>query len=123
LLLERFLTNAACGWHRQCEKETAGGQPIRFDENMTARVMGDLGGGRFGLEFHHSGDFNEQLEALGELPLPLYHSNSAYGNLDWERYQTVYAASSGAIAAPTADFILLPRCSRRCKQEESTELY
>ena len=39
---------------------------------MTARVIGDLGGGRFGLEFHHSGDFDQQLEALGELPLPHY---------------------------------------------------
>jgi S-adenosylmethionine:tRNA ribosyltransferase-isomerase len=71
--------------------------------------MGDLGGGRFGLEFHHSGDFNEQLEALGELPLPHYITRfRRTANLDWERYQTVYAANPGAIAAPTAGFHFTP---------------
>ena len=106
LLLERFpdkrslwmaIVNAA--------KKPPVGIQIRFNENMTARVIGDLGGGRFGLEFHHLGDFNEQLEALGELPLPHYITRIRQpSDLDWERYQTVYADSSGAIAAPTAGF-------------------
>jgi S-adenosylmethionine:tRNA ribosyltransferase-isomerase len=106
LLLERFpdkrtlwiaIVNAA--------KKPAVGSQIRLSENMTARVIGDLGGGRFGLEFHHSGVFEEQLEALGELPLPHYISRSRpTTDFDWERYQTVYAANPGAIAAPTAGF-------------------
>jgi len=76
---------------------------------MTARVIGDLGGGRFGLEFHHSGEFDEQLEALGELPLPHYITRTRdTADLDWERYQTVYAANPGAIAAPTAGFHFTP---------------
>src|SRR5262245_25998976 len=110
LLLERFpgkrslwiaIVNAA--------KKPAVGSQIRFNENMTARVIGDLGGGRFGLEFHHSGEFDEQLEALGELPLPHYITRTRHmADLDWERYQTVYAATSGAIAAPTAGFHFTP---------------
>jgi len=110
LLLERFpdkrtlwiaIVNAA--------KKPAVGSQIRFSENMTARVIGDLGGGRFGLEFHHSGEFEEQLEALGELPLPHYITRTRdTANLDWERYQTVYAANPGAIAAPTAGFHFTP---------------
>ena len=110
LLLERFpdkrslwiaIVNAA--------KRPAVGSQIRFNENMTARVIGDLGGGRFGLEFHHPGDFDDQLRALGELPLPHYITRTRdTANLDWDRYQTVYAANSGAIAAPTAGFHFTP---------------
>jgi S-adenosylmethionine:tRNA ribosyltransferase-isomerase len=91
-------------------KKPAVGSQIRFNENMTAQIIGDLGGGRLGLEFHHhSGDFNEQLEALGEPPLPHYITRARHtAELDWERYQTVYAANPGAIAAPTAGFHFTP---------------
>ena len=41
------------------------------------------------------------LEAHGQVPLPPYIERSADAN-DEERYQTVYAASPGAVAAPTA---------------------
>ena len=110
LLLERFPDKRSL-WIAivNATKKPAVGSQIRFNENMTALVMGDLGGGRFGLEFHHSGDFNEQLEALGELPLPHYITRiRRTANLDGERYQTVYAANPGAIAAPTAGFHFTP---------------
>ncbi|MDK2124011.1 tRNA preQ1(34) S-adenosylmethionine ribosyltransferase-isomerase QueA [Parachitinimonas caeni] len=41
------------------------------------------------------------LEAIGKLPLPPYISHNPTGD-DAERYQTVYANESGAVAAPTA---------------------
>ncbi|MGB7949248.1 MAG: tRNA preQ1(34) S-adenosylmethionine ribosyltransferase-isomerase QueA [Candidatus Binatia bacterium] len=85
------------------------GSRIVFSHNMFAQVMGDLGRGRFGLEFHHSGDFNEQLQQLGEPPLPHYITRTRpTGEADWERYQTVYASHRGAIAAPTAGFHFTP---------------
>jgi S-adenosylmethionine:tRNA ribosyltransferase-isomerase len=85
------------------------GSQIRFNGEVTAEVMGDLGRGRFGLEFHHPGDFNEQLQALGEPPLPHYITRTRRtAELDWERYQNVYAANPGAIAAPTAGFHFTP---------------
>jgi len=81
------------------------GSRIRFGQNLIAEVIGDMGQGRFGLEFHHAGDFNEHLRALGEPPLPPYiRRNREVDFADWERYQTVYAANPGAIAAPTAGF-------------------
>jgi S-adenosylmethionine:tRNA ribosyltransferase-isomerase len=43
----------------------------------------------------------ELLERLGSLPLPPYISHPP-SSADEERYQTVYAANSGAVAAPTA---------------------
>ena len=36
------------------------GSWLRFAAGMTAEVLGDLGRGRFGLEFHHDGDFTAQ---------------------------------------------------------------
>ncbi len=104
LLLERFPGKRSL-WIAIVKgtKKPALGSQIRFKEEMTAQVIGDLGGGRFGLEFHHSGDFNARLEALGELPLPHYITRMRdAADLDVERYQTVYAQHPGAIAAPTA---------------------
>lgn len=109
LLLERFpderslwiaIINAA-------KKPRVGSQ--LFFGDMTAEVIGDLGRGRFGLEFHHEGNFAEKLATLGEPPLPGYvQRNRKAQALDWERYQTVYAAHPGAIAAPTAGFHFTP---------------
>lgn len=51
----------------------------------------------------------EQLRIFGEPPLPRYIArNRQTARLDGERYQTVYAAHSGAIAAPTAGFHFTP---------------
>lgn len=81
------------------------GSWLRFSDALGAEVIGDLGAGRFGLEFHHSGDFSAHLEAVGEAPLPPYvRRQRAASAMDRERYQTVYAAHPGAIAAPTAGF-------------------
>ncbi len=43
----------------------------------------------------------ETLQTYGEIPLPPYIARKPSGS-DLERYQTVYAKSAGAVAAPTA---------------------
>jgi S-adenosylmethionine:tRNA ribosyltransferase-isomerase len=53
----------------------------------------------FELEFEKPVD--EVLEAVGEVPLPPYIRHAPAPE-DAERYQTVYARSPGAVAAPTA---------------------
>jgi len=81
------------------------GSRILFGDDLAAEVIGDMQRGRFGLEFCHAGEFNDQLKALGEPPLPRYIRRHRTTNaLDWDRYQTVYAAHPGAVAAPTAGF-------------------
>ena len=105
LLMERFTEAGRSLWIAivAATKKPRVGSWLYFGERMTAQVIGDLGRGRFGLEFHHEGDFNDQLENLGEPPLPPYvRRKRASETSDWERYQTVYAARTGAIAAPTA---------------------
>lgn len=104
LLLERFPGERSL-WIAIVKgtKKPAVGSQIRFKEGITAQVMGDLRGGRFGLEFHGAGDFDERLKGLGELPLPPYITRIRdAANSDFESYQTVYARHPGAIAAPTA---------------------
>jgi S-adenosylmethionine:tRNA ribosyltransferase-isomerase len=46
-------------------------------------------------------DFQRELMRLGNTPLPKYIEREAEA-LDRERYQTIYAKESGAVAAPTA---------------------
>jgi S-adenosylmethionine:tRNA ribosyltransferase-isomerase len=55
----------------------------------------------FDLRFHGTGPLVDWLERHGEVPLPPYIAHVA-GAQDVERYQTVYAAVPGAVAAPTA---------------------
>ena len=81
------------------------GGRILFAGGFFAEVVGDLGKGRYGLRFHHPGNFMEWLETLGEPPLPPYIQRTrAVASMDSERYQTVYATHPGAVAAPTAGF-------------------
>jgi S-adenosylmethionine:tRNA ribosyltransferase-isomerase len=81
------------------------GSRLLFGNGVAAQVIGDMGAGRFGLEFEHAGEFVDVLEAIGEPPLPPYvRRRREAAALDRERYQTVYAANPGAIAAPTAGF-------------------
>ncbi|MGE5336302.1 MAG: tRNA preQ1(34) S-adenosylmethionine ribosyltransferase-isomerase QueA [Gemmatimonadota bacterium] len=65
---------------------------------VTARVCG-RNDDFFDLEFDH--DIRAVLDRLGHVPLPPYiaHMDNA---TDEARYQTVYARSPGAVAAPTA---------------------
>lgn len=111
LLLERFSENGRSLWTAIVDagKKPRVGGWFHFGEAMRAEVIGDLGRGRFALEFHHDGDFGAQLERLGEPPLPPYvERRRRVQELDRERYQTVYAAQCGAIAAPTAGFHFTP---------------
>ena len=111
LLIERFPDDSRSLWIAMADaaKKPQVGSLLRFGANMTAEVIGDLGRGRFGLEFHHEGDFDDQLDVLGEPPLPPYVRRSRDSeSLDRERYQTVYAVNRGAVAAPTAGFHFTP---------------
>ena len=107
LLLERFSESKRTLWLALIDagKKPRVGSELHFSEGLTAEVLGDLGRGRVGLEFHHACNFDDQLQSLGEPPLPPYvRRGRAVEALDHDRYQTVYACHSGAVAAPTAGF-------------------
>jgi len=106
LLLEPFAAKSNC-WTAIVDsaKKPKLGTLISFGNDLNARVLGDLGRSRFALEFDSHTDFAAQLALVGEPPVPPYVSRIRGSvALDWDRYQTVYAAHAGAVAAPTAGF-------------------
>ena len=73
-----------------------------FFEGLSCQVERDLGEGEKIVCFDRSGpDFLQALEAIGQVPLPPYLHRAAEAS-DKERYQTIYASTPGAVAAPTA---------------------
>ncbi len=77
------------------------GQTIRLDDGMTAKVLSRQDEQSWLICFDDSQDFNNWLQQCGQMPIPPYLNRPAE-ELDRQRYQTVYAAESGAVAAPTA---------------------
>ena len=74
---------------------------ITLAPSLSAAVEQVLDGGRVVLHFETEQDLFEQLEGVGQTPLPPYIKRDASSD-DRARYQTVYARKRGAIAAPTA---------------------
>lgn len=56
------------------------------------------------------------LECYGSIPLPPYIQHGHANTADRERYQTVYAESPGAVAAPTAGLHFTPELLARCQE-------
>ncbi|MBK8131661.1 MAG: tRNA preQ1(34) S-adenosylmethionine ribosyltransferase-isomerase QueA [Gammaproteobacteria bacterium] len=84
----------------RASKAPRAGSRIHFARGVAAQVRGrrdDL----FELCFEGTVPVVEILEAIGEIPLPPYLGRPATA-ADRERYQTLYARESGAVAAPTA---------------------
>ncbi|HBC42712.1 MAG TPA: tRNA preQ1(34) S-adenosylmethionine ribosyltransferase-isomerase QueA [Pseudanabaena sp.] len=78
------------------------GSTIIFAENVKATVEGiDTTTRARELQFHipADADLDKIIDQLGQIPLPPYVTDS---HTEPERYQTIYAEISGAIAAPTA---------------------
>jgi S-adenosylmethionine:tRNA ribosyltransferase-isomerase len=94
------------------------GQRITFgDGRLRAEVVDEHADGRRSVRFECDGDFRALVEEFGRMPLPPYIKRAqleeggegADAAGDRERYQTVYAGRSGAVAAPTAGLHFTPR--------------
>ena len=101
-LVERVLPGHEVLAHLRASKSPRAGSLIRFaDGAFEAQVLGRGGPdeGLFHLRF--PADPLALLDAHGHVPLPPYitHADAAE---DADRYQTVFARSPGAVAAPTA---------------------
>lgn len=100
ILLERILGERDCLAQIRASKSPRPGCFIELDAGYRLRVesrQDDL----FGLSLSGDDTLLNMFESIGHMPLPPYiqrPDNAA----DQERYQTVYAEKSGAVAAPTA---------------------
>lgn len=85
-------------------KRLAAGDLLSFGEGFAARVTGKGEAGEVALAFDCGGRrFEEALAEYGRMPLPPYiAARRPADTRDTDDYQTIFAARSGAVAAPTA---------------------
>ena len=100
-LVERVLPGHEVLAHVRASKSPKPGSRIRFAEAFDAEVLGRAGpdGALFHLRF--PADPFALLHTHGHVPLPPYITHADTPD-DEARYQTVFAARPGAVAAPTA---------------------
>jgi S-adenosylmethionine:tRNA ribosyltransferase-isomerase len=99
---------------RPARRLQAGARASFGGGRLQAEVLTTHADGRRTVRFECVEDFHALLEECGRTPLPPYiKRDAAQANdaqaADRERYQTVYARTRGAIAAPTAGLHFTPR--------------
>ncbi len=100
ILIERITDDFHAIAHVKASKSPKPDTIIQLDENFECMVLArkdDL----FELEFKGNATIDEVLQQIGHIPLPPYIERED-DKADEERYQTVFAQSPGAVAAPTA---------------------
>lgn len=117
--VELLLTQPqATGWKalwKASRRPRAGELLLPENESASAiRVLGDASEREIIVEL--PGDGIEYLEQHGHLPLPPYIRRSD-NTQDAQRYQTVYARTPGAIAAPTAGLHFTPKLLQKLRDK------
>ena len=84
----------------KASKRPKPGSRLIFDGQMSAKVAA-VNGATCKLDFSDCDDLHHLFDSVGHMPLPPYIRRQD-DKLDQTRYQTVYADSKGAVAAPTA---------------------
>jgi len=100
VLVERVEDDRRVLAHIKASKSPCEGSLLLFDNGVEATV-GLRVGEFYRLEFSGNRTVTSVLESQGHVPLPPYIERQDVEE-DRERYQTVYARSPGAVAAPTA---------------------
>jgi S-adenosylmethionine:tRNA ribosyltransferase-isomerase len=100
-LVERVLCGNEALAHLRASKSPRPGSVIRFADAFEAEVLGRAGPDGELFHLRLPSDPLALLEAHGHVPLPPYIAHADEPQ-DEQRYQTVFAARPGAVAAPTA---------------------
>ncbi|HMO44921.1 MAG TPA: tRNA preQ1(34) S-adenosylmethionine ribosyltransferase-isomerase QueA [Rubrivivax sp.] len=100
-LVERVLPGFEVLAHLRASKSPKPGSRVRFADAFDAEVLGRAGVGEALFHLRFPADPLALLQAHGHVPLPPYITH-ADAPEDEARYQTVFAARPGAVAAPTA---------------------
>ena len=87
-------------WSALIRGASGKGKRLSVGSGIEAEIAAEGPDGTRVVRFHGVPDIRAALESLGRTPLPPYIRRPA-DERDRERYQTVYAAREGAVAAPT----------------------
>ena len=125
IMIERLLAGNEARAQIGASKSPKPGSSIQLDAGGTAEVL-SRDEGFYHLRFHVTGALESWLNHAGKLPLPPYIVREADAS-DATRYQTVYAKTPGAVAAPTAglhfDEALLARLQAKGVQTDFVTLH
>jgi S-adenosylmethionine:tRNA ribosyltransferase-isomerase len=100
-LVERVLPGHEVWAHLRASKSPRAGGWVRFADAFDAEVLGRAGPEDSLFHLRFPSDPQALLERHGHVPLPPYITHADDAD-DERRYQTVFAAKPGAVAAPTA---------------------
>ena len=115
VLIERVVGSHEVVAQARSSKPLLEGRTVALEDGTVLRVLGREGD-FWRLRFEIEEPLEAVLSRVGHMPLPPYIRRADAAS-DRERYQTVYAANAGAVAAPTAglhfDAPLLARLAER----------
>ncbi|MDQ2779493.1 MAG: tRNA preQ1(34) S-adenosylmethionine ribosyltransferase-isomerase QueA [Pseudomonadota bacterium] len=125
-LVERVLPNHEVLAHLRASKSPRAGSIVRFGDAFDAVVLGRAGPDDALFHLRLPDDPFVLMQRHGQVPLPPYITESNAAE-DERRYQTVFAAKPGAVAAPTAslhfDEALLDEIAQRGVRRVSVTLH
>ncbi len=99
-------------WDALVKGGVAIGKRVVLEAGIDVEVLSDNNDGTWTVRFHGVDDIRQVLPRVGKTPLPPYIKREP-SDTDNERYQTVYAAHDGAVAAPTAGLHFTPELLER----------
>ena len=104
------------------------GTEIKISDELSCIVQMPLpDDGKWLVQMVYEGDIFEILHKVGNIPLPPYiernMTNEQLKNLDYERYQTVFAQKEGSVAAPTAGLHFTDEILEKLKAKGVTICY
>ena len=108
-LLKKYEGNDEKRWEVliRPSKRVRPGTVIKVSDELSVEVVMPLpDDGKWVVKMLYEGDLLQILHKVGNIPLPPYierkMASEELKQLDFERYQTVYAKNEGSVAAPTA---------------------
>jgi S-adenosylmethionine:tRNA ribosyltransferase-isomerase len=100
---------------------------IKISDELTVSPQEKLEDGKWIAELICENNVYEILHKVGNIPLPPYierkMSTDEIKQLDYERYQTVYAKKEGSVAAPTAGLHFTEEILKKLKEKGVTICY
>jgi len=86
-------------------KRVKDGMTLKVSDELSVEIL-EKDDDKWKVRLIYEGNIFDVLDRAGNIPLPPYIerklTDNEYKNLDFDRYQTVYAQKEGAVAAPTA---------------------